>query len=417
MTTERRREEPAPMRREHDAVTPLYHRIKEDLREAIRRREYTVGAPFITQRELCERYGVSTTTAIRALNDLVNEGILVRRRGRGTFVAERPEPATAGPLTTTTAMASRVASAAGPVPVTAATRPAPPRGQPGALVGCVVHGLEGPHGTSVVAGIESMCAELGYRMLLADSHGSPRREAQAIREAVAAGAAGIVAYPVQGRANTEAYAELRARDFPVVLVDRFLPELATDAVVPDHFAVGYELTNHLIECGHERIATLWSETDCTSVQDRLTGHKQSLREHGLPVLPELTVVRRYWSQADGTHPTLLSRLLEGPDAPTVLLCASGFVLAAAAHNLVQLGVEVPDQLELAGMDNAGPFGPLPLTTVAAVLPSRELGREAMRILAERISAVEPGPPRHTVLPITLSSRDSAAGYLRTVSKP
>ncbi|HEY8457774.1 MAG TPA: GntR family transcriptional regulator [Actinopolymorphaceae bacterium] len=382
------------MSMDRDAPTPLYHRIKEELRAAIRRQEYTPGSPFITQREVCERYGVSTTTAIRALNDLVAEGVLVRRRGRGTFVTDQTE----------TDATSR--------------RPKPTSKSRVATIGCIVHGLEGPHSTSVVSGVESMCTELGYRMLLSDSYGTPEREAQALREAVDAGVAGVVAYPVQGRANTEVYAELRRRGLPLVVVDRYLPDLPTDAVVPDNFAVGYELTSRLIELGHERIATLWSETECTSAQERLAGYKQSLREHSLPVRPEFSALRRYSTYADGTDPTYLPELLALPEPPTVLLCANGFVLAAAAKNLLELGIEIPDQMELAGMDTAGPFDPLPITTVAAVLPSRELGREAMRILAKRIAeGYDAMPLQHIVLPITVTSRGSAAGYLRAVASP
>jgi GntR family transcriptional regulator, arabinose operon transcriptional repressor len=372
----------------HDPAAPLYHRIKEDLRAAIRRRDYTTGAPFITQRELCERYGVSTTTAIRALNDLVAEGILVRRRGQGTFVAEPTEPELA--------------------PRPDGTRPR--------TVGCIVHGIGGPHVTGIISGVESMCSELGYQMVLADSNGSPEREARALQEMVRADVSGVVAYPVQGRANIDAYGQLRNVSIPLVLVDRYLPELATDAVLPDHFAIGYEVTNRLVELGHRNLAMLWSETESTSVQERLSGHERSLREHGLPVRPGLTVTRRYWSEAEGTHPSLLRDLLADSDPPSVLLCANGYVLAAAAINLMDLGIEFPEQIELAGMDDAGPFEPLPITTVAAVLPSRELGREAMRLLAERIATGErQDDGRRIVLPISLSTRESAVGYLRAVS--
>ncbi len=68
----------------------LFAWVKQELLESIARGEFSRDEPFITQREIVERFGVSTTTAIRALNELVTDGIVVRRRGRGTFVAERP---------------------------------------------------------------------------------------------------------------------------------------------------------------------------------------------------------------------------------------------------------------------------------------------------------------------------------------
>ncbi|WP_020576516.1 LacI family DNA-binding transcriptional regulator [Actinopolymorpha alba] len=369
-------------------LEPIYEQIKREIRATIARGDYIAGTPFITQREVCERYGVSTTTAVRALNDLVAEGALVRRRGKGTFVAE-PTP--------------RPASSGGP-------------GSDDRSIACVVHGLQGPHVSRLVKGVESVCAELGYRMFLSDSDGSPEREERALQQAIATNATGVVLYPVEGHANGDLLEDLRRRRVPVVLADRYRTDLATDAVIVDNFTVGYQLTKELIDRGHRSIGTLWSETQCTSVRDRLTGHKHALREHDLPVLPELTVLRSFRDQPAATRRAVLSRLLGATEPPTVFLCSNGYVLAAAANALLELGVDIPGQVDLAGMDDAGPYDIIPLTAVAAALPSLDMGVRAMRLLAERIGSDDPyRDVQHIVLPAEIRTRESASAYLRAVS--
>jgi DNA-binding LacI/PurR family transcriptional regulator len=270
--------------------------------------------------------------------------------------------------------------------------------------------------SSVVRGVESVCAELGYRMFLSDSDGSADREERALRQAVATNAAGVVLYPVDGQANAHLLDELRSRHIPVVLVDRYRTDRVTDAVITDNFAVGYELTNALIDRGHRRIATLWSETRCTSVHDRLTGHRQALREHDLPLVPEFTVLTAFWPQSDDVRQATISRLLGSTDPPTAILCSNGFVLAAVASDLHQLGIDLSEQVELAGMDDAGPYDILPLTVVAATLPSREMGCRAMQVLAERIGSADPyADGRHLVLPAEIRTREAASGLLRTAA--
>ncbi|GAC1346497.1 MAG: transcriptional regulator NagR [Ktedonobacteraceae bacterium] len=66
---------------------PLYYQIMNQLREKIARGKYPVNGALPTERELVETYQVSRMTIRQALSELVNEGILVRRKGIGTFVA------------------------------------------------------------------------------------------------------------------------------------------------------------------------------------------------------------------------------------------------------------------------------------------------------------------------------------------
>ena len=384
--------------------TPLYAMVKRELLAAIASGEYSPGVPFVTQREICERFGVSHATAVRALNDLAAEGVVVRRRGRGTFVAERPEPV--GP-----------------------TAPEPERaGWAERRVACVLQS-PGPHVSAVLAGAEAVCAESGYRLYLRYCEGDPQREAAALHDALDDRVSGILVYPAEGRGDLDAYEEVRRSGTPLVMIDRYRPELACDAVVADNVAAGRELTIALIAAGHTVMATLWDETEATSVRDRLAGHVQALREHGLPVRPELTVLRRYRELPEALRRERLAELLRGERPPSVLVCANGFVLATAAEDLLALGLQVNGDrgggLDLAGMDDAGPFDILPLTAAAVSLPSWELGSTAMRLLHRRVTAAGPrsgpgaGPaprpePELLVLPVQVRTRRSAPGHLRLV---
>ena len=372
--------------------TPLYVMVKRELLAAIACGEYSPGLPFVTQREICERFGVSHATAVRALNDLAAEGQVVRRRGQGTFVAEQPARPSGRPAGTA---------------------------RPERRVACVLQ-TPGPHVSAVLAGAEAVCAEYGYRLYLRHCEGDPQREAAALRDALEDQVGGILVYPAEGRGDLDAYDQVLRSGTPLVMIDRYRPELACDAVVADNFAAGRELTNALIETGNTAIATLWDETEATSVRDRLAGHVHALREHGLPVRPELTVLRRYRDLPADRRRERLAELLGGERPPTVLLCANGFVLAAAAEDLLALGRQVSGDrngdIDLAGMDDAGPFDILPLTVASVSQPSRELGSTAMRLLHRRVTATGPQPaePELLVLPVQLRSRRSAPGHLRLV---
>lgn len=70
------------------SALPLYYQLAQALRDKIRAGEYTKGDQIASERELMDVYRVSRNTVRDAIDCLVNEGLLVREHGRGTFVAD-----------------------------------------------------------------------------------------------------------------------------------------------------------------------------------------------------------------------------------------------------------------------------------------------------------------------------------------
>lgn len=69
------------------SVIPLYYQLREDLRRRIEAGEWKAEEAIPSETELQDIYGVSRATVRQALSELVMEGLLIRKQGRGTFVA------------------------------------------------------------------------------------------------------------------------------------------------------------------------------------------------------------------------------------------------------------------------------------------------------------------------------------------
>jgi len=78
-------------RLEADDALPLYLQLQRVLRSAIQKRVLQHDAAIPPERDLAEEYAVSRITVRRALSGLVDEGLLSRHRGAGTFVTSRVE--------------------------------------------------------------------------------------------------------------------------------------------------------------------------------------------------------------------------------------------------------------------------------------------------------------------------------------
>ena len=77
------------LRIDRSSPVPLYHQVAEQLRAAITDGRLEPGDPFENEMAMCDRLGLSRPTVRRAIQEMVDQGLLVRRRGVGTTVANR----------------------------------------------------------------------------------------------------------------------------------------------------------------------------------------------------------------------------------------------------------------------------------------------------------------------------------------
>jgi GntR family transcriptional regulator len=73
---------------EHSSNIPYYVQLTTVIRDKIRRQEWRAGSKIPGEMELCLQAGVSRTVVRQALRELDYAGLIVRRKGKGTFVAE-----------------------------------------------------------------------------------------------------------------------------------------------------------------------------------------------------------------------------------------------------------------------------------------------------------------------------------------
>ncbi|UFJ39937.1 GntR family transcriptional regulator [Brevibacillus humidisoli] len=68
------------------SLKPLYEQLMDAIKKDINEGVYSIGAQLPAETELCEKYGVSRITTRRAITELVEQGILRKLHGKGTFV-------------------------------------------------------------------------------------------------------------------------------------------------------------------------------------------------------------------------------------------------------------------------------------------------------------------------------------------
>lgn len=71
-----------------DSYIPYYHQLMEIIKEAIHEEVWLPGEQIPSEMEFCDAFGVSRTVVRQALRELETEDIVIKRKGKGTFVAK-----------------------------------------------------------------------------------------------------------------------------------------------------------------------------------------------------------------------------------------------------------------------------------------------------------------------------------------
>ena len=149
-------------------------------------------------------------------------------------------------------------------------------------IGLIVPDVVNPFFAPVVRGAETAARRAGYRVLLCNSEGDLRLEREYIEDLVAHRVEGLLLAPASDASRHSIFPLLRG-GFPLVLLDRALPDSDCDLVVSDSVSGARRLVEHLIAVGHRDIAHLTDADDTSTGRDRLQGYREALAAAGLPL--------------------------------------------------------------------------------------------------------------------------------------
>lgn len=193
------------------------------------------------------------------------------------------------------------------------------------------------------------------------------------------------------------------RSLPVVFGGRPLGQIANEGdyyIDVDNRLGGEQATQHLIDRGYQRIATITGPPDMPAAVDREQGWRDALHEAGLS---DARLVHGDFTEAGGIR-AALALLDEFPDVDAIFV-ASDLMASGVLVALEERGLRVPEDIAIVGFDDSeyATRGSVGLTTVAQ--PSREMGVAMADTLLRLLAGQE--IPHVTVLDTHLVLRDSA----------
>lgn len=313
---------------------PIYERIFETLKEDIRTRRYAVGDRVPSEKELADEYQVSRITSKKALELLAAEGLIVRRPGRGSFVAEE-----------------------GSVPANGSWPAAQGARRP--MIGLVMTDFGNSFGTGIIYGMERTATDNGAFLLLRRSFGIPANEERAIKEFMELGVDGIIVFPAQGEFYNPEILKLVIEQYPLVLIDRHLKGVAASSISTDNASAAKLGANHLLDLGHKHICLLTPPPeDTTAIEDRIEGFVQAHAERGVAVNRSLwleaitsTLPNSFTDENIEKDISMIQNHLQRNPSITAVFASEYNAALLARAAVERLGKRIPEQMSILCFDS------------------------------------------------------------------
>jgi len=337
----------------------MYLEVARAMRTAIRNGDYA-QRPFPSETQLMQKFGIGRQTAVRVLNELVDEGLVVRRKGSGTFLSQAGRKATG-------------------------------------RIGLIVHGSDYCEIFSPISKeMSQLCQKNGYSLLLGDVSSQCtakriRKVLDVARRFVTQGIDGVIFQPVELVPDAEAVNRQLVEIFdkvgvPVILLD-------SDIVcAPERSSYDVVSVNHLDEL-RSGAQTMKDRAPC--VQARQLGVKIGCE--GLPL--DGKAVYADPEDVDAVR-SLLRRL-----RPDAVVCYNDRQAALLLQTLAKLGRKVPDDIMVVGFDDVQ-YARLTIPQLTTMRqPCKEIAAAVFKMLVERIR--NPSlPARMEILDSQLTIRGS-----------
>lgn len=344
---------------------PLYMQIQQYFKDLILSGKLREGDKIPSEKELMEQFDVSRITVANALTQLAKEGWIYRIPGRGSFVSEEISELLSHQHQRESAVrllpegTGISFSQAGAGPVANGDRSLVVPGQNEASPGSMTIGLVMPllvdyFAIRLLQGINSVIENSPYNLQIVLTYNSIDREKAAIQDLICKGVAGLIIFPSDAEMYNEDILALKMQGFPFVLIDRYLPGVATNVVRSDGMVGGQLAVDYLWGLGHRDIAICSdSPLPTITVEDRINGYMEAMKQKEAMINPALilTDFEVDYSEIDKKHP--LYRFIKNQIA-SAYITLNGRLGLHIYSICKELGLRVPEDVSILTFDDPSP---------------------------------------------------------------
>jgi len=345
-----------------DSRIPLYVQLADTIREQIKTGEIKIGDMLPSENEMIKRYSVARLTVREALGVLVNEGLLEKRHGKGTFCRAVLN-------------------------------------QKKWRVDIFLNLAEVDFIPYYLRSVCSVLEAENVNVVLGDTKNDADVITGLVENALADNTDGIIFQPSNTSDNAPealvtTLSKLENLNIPYVMIDTFYKNLPEAYVVMDEMQAGKIAADCFMGLGHKSLCAV-SLSQRTDSAERTLGFISSLSE------------KPYTLEFDGNFEEALTSLVINKKISGIF-CFNDGIAKVCYGILSSLNVRIPEDISIISVDDTVIASTLSPTLTSVIHPKEKLGGDAARMILSMLSGELTWPHKKVFQP-SLAIRQSIKG--------
>jgi LacI family transcriptional regulator len=265
----------------------------------------------------------------------------------------------------------------------------------------LVEDISDPFFSSISRIIEDNLYELGYKIFHSSTDNNTARAKDALRMFRERQVDGYIIAPSPG-IESDIQHILNNEGKPVVLFDRFFPDLETINVVIDNEGGAYTATKHMVENGFSNVAFVTLHSEQNQMSGRLQGYIKAMHENNL----QQFVLKLPYNTDSKELTKLIRSFIETNNSINAVLFATNYLAVSGLKAISELNLKIPEDIGVTGFDDNTHFALFSPSITAVAQPLEDIAMQIVQQLVDALNGQE-RKRKTTILPTELIIRESS----------
>lgn len=252
------------------------------------------------------------------------------------------------------------------------------------MIALLVADISNPFYSNIAKHIEKTLFEKGYNLMVCSTDENIQKEEKLIQLFAEQN---LIDGLIVATTNTsgEFYKREKLRKFPIVFIDRYLPDIESNCVVANNYQGSFEITELLIKKGCKNIVAFnISPSHLSSLSERVNGFKDALKNHNI-TFETNNLVEISFDNIQQDVKTKLIPLLKQSKKPDAIYTLNNHIATACLSVFHELNSDLKkENIHFASFDDINLFNFVQPTVLSVSQPIEHIGSESAKLVLKLI---------------------------------